>query len=235
MAKDSLTVEIDGNVAVLHMDDGKANALSHDMIAALSDGLDRAAKDARAALVVGRPGRFSAGFDLSVMSQGPEAVRGLVGAGAELLLKMYEHPQPVVIACTGHALAAGALLLLSADTRIGARGDFKLGLNETAIGMALPEFGVELARDRLSKRHFGAATMQARLYDPDTAIDAGYLDRVCEADVLLGHAHETAAELADLAPAAYAATKKRTRSAVAAVIRSGLADDLNAMTGGPSR
>src|SRR5262245_1515716 len=175
-----LDYRLDDGVPVLRLDDGKANALSPAAIAALEAALDRAEKEARAVLVLGREGRLCAGFDLSVMRAGVEPMRALVTAGAELFLRIAVHPLPIVVGCTGHALAAGAILLLAADTRIGARGAFKIGLNEVAIGMALPIFGFELARERLSKRHFTRAAIQAELYDPDEAVAAGFLDRACD-------------------------------------------------------
>ena len=112
------------------------------------------------------------------MTSGVEAMQGLVRSGAELLVRLYASPLATVAACTGHALAMGSLLLLASDTRIGADGPFKLGLNEVAIGMGLPIFAVELARDRLSPRHFTAATVQGQVFDPAGAVEAGYLDRL---------------------------------------------------------
>src|SRR5262245_23859536 len=121
-----LDVRLDDGVAVLQLDDGKANALSPAMIAAIEAALDRAEKEARAVLLLGRDGRFCAGFDLSVMRSGVEPMRALVTAGADLLMHLALHPLPIVVGCTGHALAAGALLLLAADARTGARGEFKI-------------------------------------------------------------------------------------------------------------
>ena len=228
MAEELVQYELQGNVALLRLDDGKANAVNHAFIDAVNGGLDRAAQDARAVVLVGRPNRFSAGFDLSVVRDGgPEASRRLVTAGARMLMKMYVHPQPVLVACTGHAIAAGALILLAADTRIGAEGDFKLGLNEVAIGMRLPEFLLALARERLSQRHLTQATLQARLYDPVTAVDAGFLDRTCPAESLLEATLNEATQLADLRPEAYRDAKIRSRSAVADEVLRTLQEDLN--------
>ena len=140
---------LDGNIARILFDDGKANALSHDALDALSDALDRAASEANCVLWLGRPGRFSAGFDLRVMSQGRRAITELVAKGAKLALRVYESPVPVVLGVTGHALAMGAILLMAADRRIGTAGNFKIGLNEVAIGMTLPDFGIEFAKARL--------------------------------------------------------------------------------------
>jgi len=227
-----LTYVLEGDVAVLRMDDGKANALSHAMIDGLQRCLERAASEAGAVALLGRPGMLSAGFDLATMGAGPEAARALVTAGAELLLRLYEWPQPVVVGATGHALAAGALLLCAADTRIGATGAFKIGLNEVAIGMTLPIFGVELARDRLSKRHFTAAVIQARIHDPEAAVAAGYLDRIVAPETLEAELLSAADALAQLPRSAYAGTKRHARGAVAAAIRETLEEDMARITGG---
>ena len=221
----------DDRVAVLRLDDGKANALSHAAIDALQAALDRAEKEAGAVCLLGRAGRMCAGFDLAVMRSGTEPMRRLVGAGAELCMRMALHPLPIVIGCTGHALAAGALLLLAADARIGARGDFKLGLNEVAIGLSLPVFAYELARERLSKRHLLRATTQAELYAPDAAVDAGFLDSICEPAELAPAALAEARRLAALPQPAFARTKQALRGEMVARVRATLAQDMARFSG----
>jgi enoyl-CoA hydratase len=226
---DHVTYTLAGDVAHIAIDDGKANALSHAVIDAVNAALDRAVTEAKAVVLSGRPGRFSAGFDLSVMNGGIDAVRALVKAGAELSMRIYELDRPVVIACTGHALAAGAILLMAADVRIGAAGAFKIGLNEVAIGMPVPIFAAELARDRLSRRHLTAATALATIYDPEGAVDAGYLDETRPADDVLGAALERAAALAATCnQRAFAATRTRVRGTVAAQVRDTLDADIGA-------
>ncbi len=226
MADEILRFEQDGDVAALHFDDGKANAVSPAALEALNAALDRAEKGAKAVALIGRPGRFSAGFDLSVMREGPEAARSLVGGGAELLARMAGSPLPIVAGCTGHALAMGSLLLLASDLRVGAEGNFKLGLNEVAIGMTLPRFAVELAQERLSRRHLLRATAQAEIYDPARAVDAGYLDRVVDADAVASTAVAEAHRLTELHPNALAETKRRLRADTVERMRSGLEADL---------
>lgn len=226
MADELLRYELSEQVAILHFDDGKANAISPAALDALNAGLDRAEKEARAVALIGRPGRFSAGFDLSVMRQGAEAAQGLVGGGAELLVRMVESPLPIVAGCTGHALAMGALLLLAADQRVGSAGEFKLGLNEVAIGMTLPQFGIELADERLSRRHLQRSVAQAEIYDPSGALDAGYLDRLVPTEQLEDRTLETARNLTALQPRAFAETKRKLRGGVADRIRASLQADL---------
>ncbi len=214
-----------GDVSVLNLDDGKANAVGHNFIDAVNEGLDKALQDSRGVLISGREGVFSAGFDLKEFEKGPDATTALVGRGAEMLLRLFCHPQPVVAACAGHAVAAGAFTLLASDTRLGAAGDFKIGLNETAIGMSLPVFGVQLAIARLSKRHQTAAVVQARMLSPEAARDAGFLDEVVAPDRLLDHAMGVASELAALPGDAYAANKLAVRQPYIQAIRASLPID----------
>jgi enoyl-CoA hydratase len=118
----------------------------------------------------------------------------------------------VIVSCTGHALAGGALLLLSADYRIGRNGTYRLGLNETRIGLALPNFAVTLATHRLERRFLTAATMFAEVVPPARAVDMGYLDE--SVDDPLPRACALAQELAALPQEAFATTKRRIRRAL---------------------
>ena len=231
MASENVRYEQRGPVALLTMDDGKANALSHDMVDALNEALTRAEAEAQAVLLAGRPGRLCAGFDLSVMTEGRQRALDLVTKGGNLLMRMFGYPRPLVLACTGHAMAAGALLLLASDLRIGARGDFKIALNEVSIGMSLPVFGVELARARLSKRHFTRAVLQSHVFDPEAACDAGYLDETETPEKLLETALERATALSALQNPAFSATKDRERGAIIAAVRETLEEDIAQMAG----
>ncbi len=222
-----VSFSMDAEVAVLRLDDGKANALSRTMIAEFNAALDEAESSASAVLIEGRPDRFSAGFDLSVMNAGARERRELVESGAELLLRIYEFPRPVLCACTGHALAAGALILLVCDYRLGVTGRFKIGLNEVSIGMPLPVFAVEIARDRLSRRHLVAAVSQGRVYTPAEAVDAGYLDKVVAADELHGAALETAHAMASLGDPAHSITKRSLRRPTLDYVRATLREDMD--------
>jgi enoyl-CoA hydratase/carnithine racemase len=221
-----VTTTIEDGVAVLRFDDGKANVLSHAAIDGFEAALDRAEADARAVCIVGREGKLCAGFDLAVMSGDPDDARRLVLRGCELLLRLYVHPQPVVVAVTGHALAAGALLVLVCDVRIGADVPVKIGLNETAIGMPLPLFATELARDRLSPAAFVRATLTAEIYDPEGAVQAGYLDRVVPVDEVVGAALADAGRLSAYRAGAYARTKEVMRRPTVDRIEAGTAADL---------
>ncbi len=207
MSDEPVSYEVRDRIAFATIDNGKANALSPAVIAALGDALARAedaGEDAVGALLVtGTPGMLSGGFDLAVMRSGAEAAGRLVTDGGELFARMFGSPIPVVVACSGHAIAAGALMLLGADARVGARGEFRIGLIETQLGMVLPRWAVELSRERLSVRHFQQATVGARIYDPDGAADAGFLDTVVPPEALLDTATAEARRWAELPRSAY--------------------------------
>lgn len=225
-ANDPVTCTIEDGVAVLRLDDGKVNVVSHRVIELLHAGLDTALTDAQSVAIIGRPGKLSAGFDLTEMTAGIERTRALVGAGGKLLMRIFGHPQPVVVAVTGHALAAGALLTLACDTRIGGDGPAKIGLNETAIGMGLPVYATELAQARLSPAHLTRAAIQAEIYDPAGAVEAGYLDRVVPADECEATAIAEARRLGDLRTGAYSHTKLGLRGALIDRVVAGIDDDM---------
>jgi enoyl-CoA hydratase len=216
----SITEEAD--YCLIKMDDGKANALSFDMLAALNERLDRAAALDRVGVLAGRPGKFSAGFDLAVMNQGGEGMLRILQEGAALSRRLLDFETPVVAAVSGHALAMGALLALSCDYRIGMLGDYKIGLNEVAIGLPLPYFAVELARARLSTTHLDRATGLARTYDAAGAVEAGYLDEAAEGEGLLPRATAVAKQLATLDAEAHRITKSRVREPLRAALQTAI-------------
>lgn len=198
-------------IATITIDDGKANAVSPQFVEEVSAALDHAESDKAVVIMTGRQGKFSAGFDLSIVTQGGEATTNLVRSGGQLVLRMLGFPTPIIIACNGHSLALGALLLLSTDFRIGVEGNFKIGLNEVAIGMPLPYFGVEIARERLASTHFGRSVANAEIYTPQGAVEAGFLDTIVPEEKLMETAMKSAQKLAKLDMTAYYTTKLRVR------------------------
>lgn len=216
MPSDNVTTTQIDDVLVITMDDGKANALSFEMIGALSSAIDQAENDdgIRSIVIAGRDGKFSAGFDLSVMMSGEtDQIVSLVADGGDLVRKIYGCGLPVVAACNGHALAAGALILLACDVRVGSAAPAKIGLNEVAIGMTLPDWALTLAGQRLSRRHAQRSIANARITDGPGAVDVGFLDMVVEPDQVLPAAIAEAQALSPLDPSAYCRTVRSFRGA----------------------
>lgn len=220
-----ITSQQQDNVQIIQWDDSKANAVSHQLLEELNAALDQAERDKKAVVLVGRPGRFSAGFDLNVMGQGGEAMARLVVGGGKLSIRMLSFPMPLVVACSGHALAMGGLLLLSADYRIGVAGEFKIGLNEVAIGLTMPWFGVELARGRLHPTHFNRAVNNAEMYSPDSSIAAGFLDQTVAGENLVADSIVVAENLMKLNLDAHYGTKLRVREGLLEALKGAIATD----------
>ena len=228
MSKITTSTVADGTVRLISIDDGKANAFSKDAIADIRAAIDEAAaaEDIAAVVVAGRDGVFSGGFDLNVMRSGDmAAVVDLVADGGELVSHVYRCDIPVVAACTGHALAAGALFLLGCDIRVGASGDFKIGVNEVAIGMVLPDWGLTICRERLDPRHLQRAVANAHITDAPGAVEAGFLDVAVDPSEVIERAIIEAAALGALDRNAYAGTMRQFRDQVATTMTNQAAAD----------
>jgi enoyl-CoA hydratase len=174
----------------------------------------------------GRPGCFSAGFDLATLRGPHEDVVTILPLGATLAERILSFPAPVVVACTGHAFPAGAFLLMAADMRIGAEGPYKLGLNEVRIGLTLPWFAVVLGRHRLTPAHFDHATVTGDMFDPPTAREAGLLDAVVSPGELDEDALRAAEHLSSIDRHAHATTKLRVRQPVLRELRAAIESEL---------
>lgn len=212
-------------VATLTLRNGPMNVISLTVLDALNRALERAIEDRAVVVITGQPGVFSAGYDLKVLRTSAEAAADLVTAGSRFSHRLLAHPYPVVVACSGHAMGEGAFILLSADSRIGADGPFKISLPEVAVGMTMHRVGLELARDRLSRPAFQRAVNNAEVFDPRAAVDAGFLDRVVPAETLMDAAVATANELKALDMVAHRHTKLLARKALLEALDDGIKTD----------
>jgi enoyl-CoA hydratase len=211
------------NIVTLTMDDGKVNAVGPQLLDDINSGLDRAEAEKAAAVILrGREGMFSAGFDLGEFKKGPEAGMAMVNRGFELLIRLYSFPLPVVAACTGHGIAMGAFIVMASDTRIGARGDFKMSLPETAIGMELPAILLELAASRISRQYMTRVALQSEVFNPEQAVIAGFIDEAVDVDQLGARTLEVAQKLAQLPQGQYAANKLSIRAHTLQAMKSSL-------------
>jgi len=209
-----ISYHLEDGIATLTLSNGKVNAISPDVIAAFNASLDQAVTDRAVVIITGTPGILSGGYDLKVMTSGPKEAVALVTAGSTLARRLLAHPFPVIVACPGHAVAKGAFLLLSADYRIGVEGAFSIGLNEVQIGMTMHHAGIELARDRLRKSAFHRSVINGEMFNPQSAVDAGFLDVVVSADELQAAALAAARQLKKINMTAHKNTKLKVRKAL---------------------
>ncbi|MGC5700677.1 crotonase/enoyl-CoA hydratase family protein [Pseudomonas sp. NFXW11] len=206
-----ITYHLEDGIATLTLSNGKVNAISPDVIAAFNAALDQATADRAVVIITGQPGILSGGYDLKVMTAGPKEAVALVTQGSTLARRLLSHPYPVIVACPGHAVAKGAFLLLSADYRIGVDGPFSIGLNEVQIGMTMHHAGIELARDRLRRSAFHRSVINGEMFDPQGAVDAGFLDKLVSAEELPAAALAAARQLKKINMLAHKNTKLKVR------------------------
>jgi len=229
-----VTYTLTDDVASIVMDDGKANALSIAMLTELHAAFDQAERDGAVVVLAGRDGRFSGGFHLPTLRARGEEAGTMLRSGFDLAVRMLTFPMPVVIACTGHAVAQGAILLCCADERIGAAGSYSITLNEAAIGLVVARSMIEIGRHRLNPSHVHRVFALAEPYSPARAVDAGFLDRVVPPDDVLAVAQDVAHRYASLDRNAHAATKARVRQDMLLRLRALIDEEFPAVAVGGS-
>ncbi|MBI1747898.1 MAG: crotonase/enoyl-CoA hydratase family protein [Acidobacteria bacterium] len=208
------------SVALLTMDDGKANSIETTFLSEWHAALDRAEVEAKAVVIAGREGFFSAGLDLKVLpTLSPESLKEFIIAYGRAMFRLWLHPAPVVAAVTGHMIAGGAIIGLCCDRRIGKDGLYRVGMNEVAIGLPLPGFAWEIAAHSLLTNARTEALLFGKIYEPAQAVKIGYLDRLVSADQVVNEAMKEAHELGSLPAHALAQTKKLIRGPLVARAR----------------
>ena len=223
-----INFSIKDDIAIIELDDGKANVFSQATSEAVIVALEQAEAKAKATVIQATGNKFSAGFDLSVMGGSEQDKNAMVLTGFKTLQKLYAHPQPVVAACNGHAMGMGAFTLLVSDTRIGAEGDYKVGLPETAGGMPFTRFLLSILQAELSTSYMKTAALQSQMCTPKTAVEAGFLDLLVPAEALQTSTLKAAQALTQLPSQQYGYNKRELRQDTLKVMTESLDEMLKA-------
>jgi enoyl-CoA hydratase/carnithine racemase len=191
-----------------------ANAFSPEFIVALKQAVESAAQDgARALVLSGAPGRFSAGLDVPLLlTLDRPAMAFLWREFYALLGALARSPIPVAAAITGHATAGGTVLPIFCDCRVAARGDWKLGLNEVQVGLPLPPVIFAGLRRLVGAHQAERLAVGGLLISPDEAVRIGLVDEVVPLDRVVSRAVEWSRGLLALPVDAMAATRRRARA-----------------------
>lgn len=226
MTSESVKYSLQGHVATIGIDDGKRNALSPQVLREIYQALDQAESDRATVIITGRESVFSAGFDLKVMSRGGVDALRMLRSGYALTARVMSYPYPVIAACNGHSLAMGVFLMLSADYVLGSRGDFKIAANEVAIGLTMPRVAAAVLRNRLTPAAYQRAVSLSEYFDVESALGAGFFDKLVDPDDLISQAEACADTFKGLDVQAHAASKRRIRAALIRKIRFSIPLDL---------
>jgi enoyl-CoA hydratase len=218
-----VTYRRDESIALITMDDGKVNALGPTMLQALNGALDNADRDdVGAVIIAGNDRVFSGGFDLKILTAGErQPAIDMLSGGFELSYRLLSYPKPVVMACTGPAIAMGSFLLCSGDHRIAAPG-YNIQANEVAIGIVLPYAASAIMKLRLTPSAYQQSVGLSKVFFGETALAAGFIDEIDLPDRVLGRAQEAALEFTKLSPGAHAASKLRARADALKELRAGI-------------
>jgi enoyl-CoA hydratase len=222
-------LEREGDVTVLSLDDGKANALLVPEFEGLERALDAIEQsDARAVVLTGRAGFFSAGLNLKALgAMSLDGKKALVGAMGRAVQRLSLFPRPVVAAVSGHALGGGAMFALASDLRVFADGPFKFGLNEVPVGLFVPSYAIELARACVSPSRLTELVVHGRVLSPLEALSMHIAESVHAPEAVLPAALLRAKGLAALSGSGYALTKRLTRGPGAEAARQSLPGELD--------
>jgi enoyl-CoA hydratase len=213
---EKVTYSLKDEIAQITMDDGKANSMNWIFFEEMGKSMDRAENDGAKVLVItGRPGFFSGGLDLKLLpTLSASEMRDFATTFARTMLRVFSFPVPTIAASTGHAVAGGAMLTYACDRRFAIDGPYRIQMNETLIGIALPSWMFLIAGSAIPSRWRNEALLHARAYNPNEALERGILDGVAEdADSLAAQVKAATAELLSLNLPAYAASKKNLRQA----------------------
>jgi enoyl-CoA hydratase len=224
---DILRIDPSDGVTTLTMDDGKANVMSVRMLRALHAAFEQAAARRDIVVITGRAGLFSGGFDLAVFKREPEAIVTMLTEGARLTERVLSHPRPVLAVCTGHAIAMGLFVLLSAHWRIGVDDPSRiLQANEVANAMTLPHFAIEVCRQRLAPAALLRTALLATPHAPRQALEAGMLDELAAPAELEQAVQARIGALRKLDAHAFTATQQRLQAPALKALRQAIDDDV---------
>lgn len=216
----------DKPIATITLQNGKANVFSSQMFVDLNEAFDQAEQDKAVVILTSGLRMLSGGYDLKELQQGVEAIKNLVATGSRFTQRMLDFPLPIIVAVPGHCIAKAAFITLCADYAVGVEGNFKIGLNETAIGMTMHNVGIEIARHGLNNRFFHRSVFNAEMFGPLTAIEAGFLDIVVQEETLQDTAKHVAQQFTELDLTAFGITKRRANRHMVKLIGESIEIDL---------
>ena len=231
MADQIATLSKEGDISIIKLDDGKANAFSHDMLSQVNELLAKVPRDSGALVITGREGLFSGGFDLKTFATGDmEKITKMVQLGYRLLLELFSFDRPIVAAVSGHSIALGLFVTCSADYRIAIDGKYVCQANEVRNNMDIPTQIMEILKARVNKKYFYPAVYHSDAFSVQDSIEVGYIDEVVPEDQFMARVIEKAKELATLPHPFYANTKKTAQDDVRQKIADAI-DKYESLTG----
>ncbi len=195
-----------------------ANALDPKLVKTLIDAFGKASNECDAVVLSGQPGMFSGGLDVvTLIELDRPAMLGFWSDFFEVNRVIAASPVPIIAAITGHSPAGGAVMAMFCDYRVMSEGDYRIGLNEVAVGLPVPPTIVEALGRQIGSRLAERLIVRGALLGPADALTAGLVDRVVAQDEVIDHALREANKLTALPRAAMSITRGFARRDLVAV------------------
>ena len=223
----AIQIERVGQIAVLRIDRPPANAIDLDLANEFANALEgvQTTDGIDALILTGVGSCFSAGLDLKALPTYDRAQQqAMVMQVNRLFGGLYGLPLPTIAAVNGHSIAGGVILTLACDYRIGAEGDYKLGLAEARVGVPFPVAAMAIVQSELSHPVARTMVLTARNSSPRDALSMGVLDELQPPELLLPRAIEVAQEMAALPHSVYGRIKRELRGAALARIEDAISN-----------
>jgi len=215
-------------IAILKLSHGKANTMDVELCQAVIDAFcSLRTSSAKAVVLTGQGGMFSAGVDLIRTSAGgPEYVRKFLPVLNAMFDAVFHFPRPVIAAVNGHAVAGGCVLACCADHRIMAQGNGRIGITELLVGLPFPALAFEVMRLATAPRFFPQAVYGGETHLSDGGLERGWIHEIVQPAELNDKALAVARKLAALPPVTFSTTKRQIHAdALARMERDGAATD----------
>lgn len=202
-----ITLENQGKIHVIRLNNGVTNAISPDMIDDLDAALETAKEEAAGLVLFGGEKFFSMGFDLpTLMGLARNDLETFYHRFNQVILTLFTLPMPTCCAMVGHAVAGGTILALGCDYRMAA-AEKKLGLNEIKLGLPVPYLADLILRHTISDRAATELTYGGNFIVAADARQMGLVDDIYPQPDLERKAIEKVSQIAEYPQAAFAATK----------------------------
>jgi enoyl-CoA hydratase/carnithine racemase len=175
-----------GSIVELRLARPPVNALDpvlcNDLRGALAETI---AGGAQGIVLSGGPKVFSAGLDVPHLLSLGEDRAALFAAWSSFFdaaRALAESPVPVAAALAGHAPAGGCVLALCCDYRVMAEGPYRIGLNETQVGLVAPEGIQWLMRRVVGHQRAERLLVGGEMVDSARAHAIGLVDDLADID-----------------------------------------------------
>jgi len=195
-----IETEIRNRIKLLKMRRDKANTMDAPFLQRIAEEFEQSA-NFEGVVLTGHGRFFSAGLNLVDLYHGTrEDVKSVFTALATALNSVMTFPGPVIAVVNGHAVAGGCLLALCCDYRMGVAGNYKMGINELAIGLDLPPLGLAVVRRSVATNQLFDIASLGKFYTPEEGVSVGLLNELADAgsalELALSKAEAMAASLA---------------------------------------